>query len=156
MKTIKQIANELGVPKYKVEYQVRKIPQHKRMIFDGILHLDELQVANIKGLLVQNLPQNYTADIPQFLRTFENLATQQAKTNELLSELIQQNNKLLEASADIPQQSATAAESAIAEKVRQQKISQAQRKKLKQKDWIIYILIGILILGSFFVVYLLN
>ena len=71
--TIKDLADELGVPKHKIEYQVRKIPQSNRIIIDGILHLNEAQTAIIKGKLSQNLPQNYTADIPQFLQSLEKL-----------------------------------------------------------------------------------
>lgn len=51
MKTIRQLADELGVSKDKVKYQVRKLPENHIVKVDKIIHLTDDGVQKIKELL---------------------------------------------------------------------------------------------------------
>jgi predicted transcriptional regulator len=95
MKTIKEIADELGVPKHKVEYQVRKLPDSLRIKVQNYVLVNDDGVAKIKALLVQNLPQNFSADSLRFAELLTELLQEQKKTNELLSKLVQSQKTLM-------------------------------------------------------------
>jgi predicted transcriptional regulator len=51
MKTIKQIADQLGVTKDKVKYQVRKLPEEHVKKQEGITYITDAGVAIIKRLM---------------------------------------------------------------------------------------------------------
>jgi len=53
MKTIKQIADELGIPKHKVKYQVDKLPQNCVEKIGEILHVTDEGIAILQGLKVE-------------------------------------------------------------------------------------------------------
>jgi len=60
MKTIKQLADELGVSKDKVKYQVGKLPENYLVKVDKIIHLTDDGILKIKEILLgknmENLP----------------------------------------------------------------------------------------------------
>jgi predicted transcriptional regulator len=66
MKTIKNIADELGIPKHKVRYQVEKLPQNCVQKIEEILHVNDEGMAILRGLEVGKKnpePQNKTAEL---------------------------------------------------------------------------------------------
>ena len=72
MRTIKQIADEIGVSKDKVKYQVRKLPSYCLVKEGNITHVTDDGVAIVKGLLLGNkinIPQFFSDQIPTPLPT---------------------------------------------------------------------------------------
>ncbi|VMZ93145.1 Protein of uncharacterised function, DUF536 [Streptococcus pneumoniae] len=88
-KTIKELADELGVSKDKVKYQTRKLPSKLTTKKSGVTYLNKEAIAIIK----QNLVGSYTQVENDFLPT-DLLIKQLKKSNELLSEKDKQIEKL--------------------------------------------------------------
>ncbi|HHX66559.1 MAG: hypothetical protein WAO56_01640 [Miniphocaeibacter sp.] len=115
-KTIKQLADELGVSKDKIKYQVRKLPSEYLSKKNGITYLSNDAITIIKNELEgkipnksignkTNLPINFTHQIIKDKNTeIEFLKNQIERLNNLLDQqqklnLISQNqleNKILE------------------------------------------------------------
>ena len=75
MKTIKQIADEIGVSKDKVKYQVGKLPSNYLVKVGKITHLTDPGVGKIKEILVGKVVGNSPGknrEIPHFLPEEEN------------------------------------------------------------------------------------
>lgn len=88
-KTIKELADELGVSKDKVKYQARKLPSKLTTKKSGVTYLNKEAIAIIK----QNLVGSYNQVENDVLPT-ELLIKQLKKSNELLSEKDKQIEKL--------------------------------------------------------------
>jgi len=75
MKTIKQIADSLGMPKHKVKYQVEKLPKNCVEKIREILHVTDEGIAIIEGLRVEkknssleNKPEEFSSQLIEILK----------------------------------------------------------------------------------------
>lgn len=89
-KTIKELADELGVSKDKVKYQTRKLPSELTTKKNGVTYLGSEAISTIKA----NLLGNNTREIPK-----EN--TPHLPTDFLLEELAKRDNELAEKNKQI-------------------------------------------------------
>ncbi|MDZ5760827.1 DUF536 domain-containing protein [Carnobacterium maltaromaticum] len=88
-KTIKELADELGVSKDKVKYQARKLPSKLTTKISGVTYLNKEAIAIIK----KNIVGSYTQVKNDVLPT-DSLVKQLEKSSELLSEKDKQIEKL--------------------------------------------------------------
>ena len=91
--TYKQLADELGVTKDKIKYHAKKVGREHLNIVDNVTYLNDDGIAIIKALVVGKKSGLSTGATPDIITHLENFATQQAKTNELLVTLIEQNEQ---------------------------------------------------------------
>lgn len=89
-KTIKELADELGVSKDKVKYQTRKLPSELTTKKNGVTYLGSEAISTIKA----NLLGNNTRETPK-----EN--TPPLPTDFLLEELAKRDNELAEKNKQI-------------------------------------------------------
>lgn len=89
-KTIKELADELGVSKDKVKYQTRKLPSDLTTKKNGVTYLGSEAISTIKA----NLLGNNTQEIPR-----QN--THHLPTDYLLEELVKRDNELAEKNKQI-------------------------------------------------------
>lgn len=112
MKTIKQIADELGVSKDKVKYRVRKLPRKYLVITQGITHVTDEGIAELRVLFGVKTEEN-NGELPGEV-TREVVA--------LLREELAAKNKQIENLTDalrVAQQTAAAAQALHAATVQQ-------------------------------------
>ena len=93
--TIKDLADELGVSKDKVRYQVRKLPKDYCVIVGNITYINPVGVAEIKRLLVGKSAEIYPAEITHFLHTLEKLTESINNNTVAVTKLIEQQQKSL-------------------------------------------------------------
>ena len=84
MKTIKQIADELGVSKDKIKYQVGKLPAEMVVKSEGIAYITDNGIAIIKGLVMGKS----TGELP-------------SNKDERIITLLKENIKILQAQLEI-------------------------------------------------------
>lgn len=73
-KTIKELADELGVPKSKINYQVSKLNSDWIVILNGIKHLKPQAQQSIKESLGVQLNTKLNSDLNTFEHQFEQLS----------------------------------------------------------------------------------
>jgi len=93
MKTIKQIADQLGVPKDRVKYQVRKLPGNLTEKAGNVTYITDDGMAYLQHLLVGKKDKNFTGELPDFSPLSEMIAAltkQLDEKDKLISQM--QNN----------------------------------------------------------------
>jgi len=101
MKTIKQIADEIGVSKDKVKYQSRKLPSNYLCKKGNITYLTDDGILKIKDLLVGKTSEHLPGNYPVFTHHEENelykiLKAELEAKNKLIDEQQQTINKLMD------------------------------------------------------------
>jgi len=98
MKTIRQVANELGVSKDKVKYRVGKLPDFLLVKKNGVIYITNTGIAQIRADLDQvNYPVNspvYPGNLPT---DSPPLPTQNDDVVEVLKQELEIKNKQIEA-----------------------------------------------------------
>lgn len=166
MKTIKELADELGLPKDKVKYQVGKLPDNCMDKSGNITRLTPDGVAIIKRLLVGNVSQPTSEEFTQLSNSIvavlqsniDTLHAQLETKDKQISDLTEMLNtsqklqagtlqKLLEAPADVvadPQATAPPSKPKIKPNVK------------KKTNWFIdnwYIILGAIIILIIFLAF---
>jgi len=87
MKTIKQVADELGVSKDKVKYQVGKLPDIHRVKVGNITYLTDDGLLRILELMAGSLPRNSPGKLPgEENELYKILKDELAAKNALIAE----------------------------------------------------------------------
>lgn len=112
--TMKELADELGVSKDKVKYQVRKIPSYYLVKRGNVTYLTEQGIWHVKKLLgkkVGNFPPSLPTELPtqerEKIRALENRIAELElelrlkgesweRQTEILNEIIAENEKRIE------------------------------------------------------------
>jgi len=104
-KTIKELADELGVSKDKVKYQTRKLPSELTSKIDGVTYLSESAIDTVSLILTgkntQELPSDFNHQLPtrfieKELEKKDNEIKEKNKQIDNLHELLKQQQKLLD------------------------------------------------------------
>jgi len=99
VKTIRQVADELGVSKDKIKYQVRKLPSNYLVKKGNITYLNEDGILNIRDLMLGKTMQNSSVNNQVNIPSEENeiykiLKSELEAKNKLIDEQQQSINKL--------------------------------------------------------------
>jgi len=104
-KTIKELADELGVSKDKVKYQVRKLPSELTSKTGGVTYLSEnaieIVLLALTGKNTQEIPSEFNYQLPTMfiekeLEKKDNEIKEKNKQIDNLHELLKQQQKLLD------------------------------------------------------------
>jgi S-adenosylmethionine synthetase len=88
VKTIKQIAEEFGIPKHKVKYQVEKLPKNCVEKIGEILHVNTEGVAILKGLYAEKSGEKSGEFSEEILRQMVDMLNRELEIkNKQISEL---------------------------------------------------------------------
>ena len=92
MKTVKQLADEFGIPKHRVKYQVEKLEENYRRILQGILHVTDDGAAILRDLLVEKTGEKTGEFSEEFVHLLiANHQRELEAKNQQISDLVNQN-----------------------------------------------------------------
>lgn len=87
-KTIKELADELGVSKDKVKYQVRKLPSNLTTKDNGITYVEEQGITLIKNIIVGKKSEPKTSELTTSYLT--------SQIDTIKEELYQKNKQIIQ------------------------------------------------------------
>jgi len=92
MKTIKELADELGITKDKVKYQVGKLPGEYLVKKGNITYLKKSAETRLREVLVGNLPREKSGNFGEF----SHLITHLEDENNFLRQQLQRTTEMLD------------------------------------------------------------